>query len=189
MVSKKKALILDHLAPGESAAVLRRLLTAHPELAAEAEQIARSVLSEVSFESVADDVEDALRSLNLDDLNSRAGRHRWGYTEPTEAAWELLEEALEPFREDMKRQMELGLAAEALEICKGIVLGLYRLRNKEGDEFLGWAPDFPDEAAADAVTAWRDALKERSGTLPFPRDFVEEFVPEWISLMNEPPTP
>jgi len=29
----------------------------------------------------------------------------------------------------MKRQMELGLQREALDICKGVVLGLYRIRD------------------------------------------------------------
>lgn len=40
---------------------------------------------------------------------------------------EILEETLEPFVEDMKRLLDLGLEAEALEICKGVVLGCYRL--------------------------------------------------------------
>lgn len=97
---------------------------------------ARLLLSEVSFEFVADDVEQALRSLDLDDLGSRAGRHRGGYTSPTEATWELLQEAVDPYLSDMKRQMELGLEMEALEICKGVVLGLYRIRGTRGDESL-----------------------------------------------------
>lgn len=189
--SRKTISVLDRLKLGEADTVLRRLLTAHPDLGAEAEQIARSVLGEVSFESVADEVEDALRAFDLDDLNSRAGRHSWGYTEPTEAAWQLLEEALEPFLEDMRRQMELGLEAEALEICKGVVLGLYRLREEHG-EFLGWAPDFPAEAASDAVAAWSaSATKTKKGAgkrglrkrPAFPQDFVNEFVPEWNSLI------
>lgn len=130
--------MLDRLNPREAATVLRRLLAAHPDLVAEAEQIAISLLGEVSFESVAGEVEYAVSSLDLDDLNSRAGSHAWGYTEPSEAAWELLEEAVAPFLEDMQRQIELGLETEALEICKGVVLGLYRLRkDTKGDGLIG----------------------------------------------------
>src|SRR5207248_8837141 len=77
--------------------------------------------------------------------------HGGGYTSPTEATWLLLQEAVEPFVSDMKRQMDLGLEAEAREVCKGVLLGLYRIRDSRGDEFLGWAEDFPAEAAADAV--------------------------------------
>jgi hypothetical protein len=150
--SKKKISVLDRLNPGEAATVLRRLLAAHPDLVAEAEQIAISLLGEVSFESVAEEVEYAVRSVDLDDLNTRAGSHAWGYTEPSEAAWELLEEAVAPFLEDMQRQIELGLETEALEICKGVVLGLYRLRKEtKGDGLIGWAEDFPAETAAYTV--------------------------------------
>lgn len=190
--SRKKISVLDRLKPGEAETVLRRLLAAHPDLGAEAEQIARSVLGEVSFESVAEEVEHAVRSLDLDDLNSRAGSHAWGYTEPSEAAWELFEEAVAPFLEDMQRQMELGLEAEALEICKGVVLALYRLRKgANGDGLLGWAPDFPAETAAHAVHTWwtggdnkRRAQRDPRKRPGFPQDFVEKFVPEWGSLIG-----
>lgn len=189
----KRVSVLDRLTPGEAAIVLRRLLAAHPDFVDEAEQIARSLLGEVSFESVADEVEHAVRSLDLDDLNSRAGSHAWGYTEPSEAAWELLGEAVDPFLDDMQRQMELGLEAEALEICKGVVLGLYRLhKERSGNAVLDWAPDFPAETAAHVVDTWRtggDTRKRVAQRAPrkrpgFPQDFVEKFVPEWGSLIG-----
>ncbi len=183
---KKKTALVDELKPGEAAQVLRRLLAGHPELLSEAEEISRSTLGDVSFESIASEVEDSIRQLSLDDLNGRAGRHSWGYTEPTEAAWELLEEAVEPFVEDMKRHLGLGLDEEACEICKGIVLGLYQCRNASGDEFLGWASDFPGEAAGNAVADWIGTGKQgASGSQPGPhrvlllREFVDKHVPEW----------
>ena len=37
---------------------------------------------------------------DLDGLNSCAGSHRWGYKDPTGAAWEFLEEAVESLLED-----------------------------------------------------------------------------------------
>jgi len=192
----RKGSILDGLKPEEAQAVLRRLLTAHPELSAEAEQATRAVLGEVSFEALADEVEDAVCALDLDDLNGRAGRHSWGYVEPGEAALELLGEAVDPFLEDMKRHLERGLEAEALEVCKGIVLGLYRVRNRAGDEFLGWAPDFPEERAAWTVKLWRAggdeqkiATQSRGGKRPaLPQDFVKQYVPEWDWLMAKHPS-
>ena len=182
---KKKTGLLDHIQPDEAAIVLQRLLTVHPELLAEAEEISRMTLGDVSFESIAGDVEDSIRQLDLDDLNGRAGRHSWGYTEPTEAAWELLGEAVEPFVEDMKRHLGLGLHAEAFEICKGIVLGLYQCRDASGDEFLSWAEDFPAAAAGNALAEWIAAGKQGSWKLPgtdralLLRQFVDKHVPEW----------
>lgn len=183
---KKKPALLDQLQPGEAALVLRRLLDGHPELLAEAEEISRSTLGDVSFESIAAEVEDSIRQFDLDDLNGRAGPHSWGYTEPSEAAWELLEEAVEPFVENMKRHLSLGLDEEAFEICKGIVLGLYQCRNESGDEFLDWASDFPAEAAGNAVSDWIGAGKPGPSVKPHGRnralllrEFVDEHVPEW----------
>jgi hypothetical protein len=114
---------LERLKAEEAALVLRRLLEVHPDLASEAEETARSLLQEVKYEEIAAEIEEEIRALDYDDLNARAGRHEWGDVEPTEAAWEILEETVEPFREDMKRHLALGLEAAALEICKGLVLG------------------------------------------------------------------
>jgi hypothetical protein len=146
--------MLERLKPGEAAAVLRRLLEAHPNLSTEAEGIARSLLHQVDYQEVAAEIEDEIRALDYEDLNARAGSHEWGYVEPSEAAVEILEETLEPFVEDMKRHLDLGLEAEALEICKGVVLGCYRLSEREGGELLAWAPDFPGEAAGNVLEAW-----------------------------------
>ncbi|MGH7822517.1 MAG: hypothetical protein ACREQ9_22375, partial [Candidatus Binatia bacterium] len=119
--------------------MLRSLLDRHPELGAEAEEIARATLTDVDVDAVAENVEQAVLDLDLDDLNSRAGRHSWGYVEPTEAAWELLGEAIEPFLEEMNRHIELAFEAAATRTCAGIVLGLYRCRGKTPDQVLGWA--------------------------------------------------
>ena len=67
------------------------------------------MLVEISPFSVADEVEDALLQFDYDDLNGRARSHSWGYVEPSEAAGELLEEALEPFRQ--RYETEIGRAS------------------------------------------------------------------------------
>jgi hypothetical protein len=180
---------LERLKPEEAAGVLRDLLEVHPELASEAEGMARSLLHQVDYEDIAAEIEDEIRALDYEDLNARAGRHEWGYVEPTEAAWEILEEALEPFREDMKRHLELGLETEALEICKGLVLGCHRLSERAGGDVLGWAPDFPGEAAGHALEVWYSGSddpkngKGRKKRPPLPADFLQ-LVPKWISLIE-----
>ena len=192
----KKPPVLDGLKPEEAQTVLHRLFAAHPGLAAEAERIARSLLAEVSFEAVADEVEEAVCALDPDDLAGRAGRHSWGYVEPDQAAQNLLEEAVDPFLEDLKRHLGRGLEAEALEICKGIVLGLYRVHTR-GGELLQYAPEFPEEHAAWVVDLWRAGgdegkaarrVQPLAGKGPLlPKDFVDQFVPEWTWLLGKKP--
>ena len=162
--------VLEKLDGAEAASVLRLLLERHPELRSEAEAIGADVLSDVSFLPVADEVENAVLQFDYDDLNARAGRHSWGYVEPTEAAWELLEEAVAEFVDDMMRYLDLGLEKQAQELCQGILLGLYRVRHGGGNDVLGWAPDFPREKAGCVVEKWNGHL---------PPAFVSEHIPEW----------
>lgn len=119
-----KGKVLARLKPEEGGDVLRSLLERHPELIAEAEEIARVTVTDVDADAVAEDVAHAVLDLDIEDLDTRAGRHSWGYVEPTEAAWELLEEAIDPFLAEMKRHIELGFEAAAKATCAGIVLGL-----------------------------------------------------------------
>lgn len=83
---------LQQLKDGEAAGILRSLLMKHPELSAETAKMAASVIGDVAMEDIVQETEEAIRALDLDDLNSRAGSHSYGYVEPTEAAWELIEE-------------------------------------------------------------------------------------------------
>ncbi len=184
---------MEHLKPEEAAEVLRRLLKARTDLANEAERIAKAVLAEVSFEDTAFEVEDAVAGVDIDDVFARSGRHEWGYVEPGEAALEILDSAVEPFIEDIKRQAALDLEAEALETCKGVVLGLYRFAQESKDEVLQWAPEFPAEAAGHAIEVWlgernasgkrlkRGGSRNRPG---FPQNFVDQFVHQWASMIS-----
>jgi hypothetical protein len=182
--------VLDRLKAGEAQIVLNRLLAVHPQLRAEAGQIAQSFLSEVAFDLVAQEVEEEAALLDLADLENRAGAHSWGYEHPADAAWELLEERVSSFIEDMQRQLELGLDAEALETCKGIVLGLYRLRDRKDNDVIPWAEDFAAETACGVIATWRagDNRHPRKGGRQqrrmFPQAFVTEFVPEWEELIS-----
>src|ERR1019366_943589 len=70
---------LARLKPEEAAGVLRHLLEVHPELASEAEGMARSLLHQVEYEDIAAEIEDEIRALDYEVLNARAGGHEGGY--------------------------------------------------------------------------------------------------------------
>ncbi len=133
------------MATSELATVLRALLAKHPELRTEAEQVAVDMLSSPSVDDVAEDVRGTVTSLGIGSFHGRAGKHPWGYVEPSQAAWDLLGEAVEDILADMKRRMDLGPHEAAETICCGIVLGLHKAKGAGSDGPLGWAPDFPAE--------------------------------------------
>lgn len=186
---RPKGKTLARLKPEEGAGLLRTILDRHPELVPEAEEIARAVVADVEAEAVAGDVERAVLDLDLSELHSRAGRQEWGYVEPSEAAWEILAEAIDPFLEDMKRHVDLGLEAAAVGTCAGIVLGLYRCRGQNADRVLGWAEDFPADAAGDAVARLASesrAKHRRAWRLP---DSVVAQMPEWVEMIGRCSSP
>jgi hypothetical protein len=178
MTTKAKT-ILDSLDPGEKAEVLEALLRMRPELREDAEKLANGLLIDVDPDAVADAVEWDVRALSIDDLNGRAGRQRGEYVEPTDAAWDLLGEAVEPHADEVKRLLTLGLIEQAVTTALGIVAGLYCCRDcEDGDLLLSWAPDFPAEHASELVTELI-----RAGC-DVPVQPLADSAPEWPDLLD-----
>lgn len=166
--------ILEQLKPHEAAGVLRSLLERHPELRSEACEIARAKVTGVDVDGLAAEVEDAVLAVSEEDFQGHAGRHSWGYVEPSQAAWDLLGESVEPFIDDMKRLVGLGHQAAAVASCQGIVLGLRRLKGKTGHPVLDWAPDFALEEACHAVaTLGRESLARHRRRWELGAEFFE----------------
>lgn len=162
----------------ELAGVLEQLLRSRPELRPEAELIAREQLAGADLNAVAEEVEGALRSLMSDELNGRAGRQRWGYVEPTEAAWELLEETVAVREREVGPLLELGMIAAAIDTALGVIAGLYRCQGcDDGELLLSWAPDFPLEHAASVVD---DLVK---AGIELPTELVADIAPTWADSL------
>jgi hypothetical protein len=118
----------------------------------------RARLAQVDTDDVTNAVVAALLALDQEDLAARAGRTRYGYVEPTEAPWSLLEAAVEPWLEDITRRAGLGLTEAARRLGLGTLQALqYVDRHIRSDDLLvSWAPDFPDETADRVVELLSD---------------------------------
>lgn len=165
---------LDALSGAEHARILAELLTSHPELRSEAEDAARRLLDDASVDAIAESVAWALEDLPLDALAMRSGRIRGrGYVHETEAAWEIVEEAVEPFLADLRRRASLGLDA-AVAVATGIMAGLYRCREPEDGTVVSYAgPDSLSELADQVVDEANKLGVELSP------DVAEQFWPDW----------
>ena len=173
--------LLERLSSEEAVTILHQLLDKHAELRSEAEQFAATLVSSSSIEDIAEDVHDRITSVYLDALNERAGAHSWGYVGPSDAAVELLEEAVDDLVEDMKRRADLGFVSAAEVVCTGIVEGLYQARDTQSDGALGWAPDFPGEEADRVVEEFLRACgpAARKTAQTSLMATLAERVPEW----------
>jgi hypothetical protein len=162
------------------------LLNNHPELKSEELELATEMMSTASIEDVAQEVYLEITCIDLEALNERAGSHSWGYVEPSEAATELLTEAIEARVEEMKWSLELGLLAPAQALCAGIVQGLYRARDTKSDGALGWAVDFPAEEAGFLVEQFLKGCSpsSRKATGVKLMQVLTKRAPEWIEALQ-----
>jgi hypothetical protein len=146
------------LTDAEKAAVLDELMADDVELERRVEQAGRRLLATVTRGRVASAIAEALLALDQDDLAAHAGRTRYGYVEPTEAAWQLLEQVIEPWLEDLARRASLGLEKAPRQLGLGILEALDRVGGHTGNDelLLSWAPDFPGEAAGSVLRALTD---------------------------------
>jgi hypothetical protein len=150
----------------------------------EARALAREAMTTVPPADVAAAVEEALLALEIDELTGRAGRQSWGYVEPTEAAWEILQEHVDPFLADVSRLIDVGAREAAVATCEGIVLGLYRVRKAKPDGILGWAEGFPTEAAGDvARTLVRASAGKHGAAWKLPEEAVAA-LPDWAAMLD-----
>ncbi len=162
--STERTAPLGELTLAERSVVLTSLLSEHPSLVADAERIAVEVLSEISVEQIAADVEVALVDIPLEALGARVGHVRGrGYVDEAEAAWELVEEAIAPFRSDLERRAKLAHLEAATTLAVGIVAGLYRTRDPDMGTVMAYAGE---ETTAELTGGLVELAGRLSVTIP-----------------------
>lgn len=186
MTHQKGKDLLSLLDSHERAEALDQILNNHPDLRDEANSISRDLLDEASVEVISEEVTGLVLSIGLESLNDRAGEHRWGYVEPGEAAWELLEESIEGIQKDMVRRMQVGLSSAAEKLCQGIVIGLYNATKRKNDGVLDWAPDFPAEAAEQSISNLVELYPQNRRKAAAKRIIVgvEKQTVEWLEMLQ-----
>jgi hypothetical protein len=171
---------LDVLTGDEAHKVLNELLSSRPELISDARRAANALLATVSFGDVAAHVFGALQALDLDDLDE--GPRPGGYVEPSEAAWNAIERVVTPYFRDLERRVKLRHEDEALDVCKGIVLGLYRAEHRSFELLANMQRtahrNLPaarwTSAAADAASGHSRATSSRSTRLTGHGSFADQ---------------
>ena len=179
---------IDALEGPEAKRLLGALLDARPELIAEVAALASSELSSISMDQVAEAIARTVGALSIEDVWNRPGRFPEADGDDTEAAWATVEDAVQPSVTDLERRIRLGRDTEALAICQGTLLGLYRVHEKYGEQFLdGHAPDAVGDIAGWVAETWRKsggrARPRRARDRAALRAFVSEALPEWESFL------
>jgi hypothetical protein len=90
-------------------AILKVLAARDRRLAEEIEAVAKERFSSIEMQAVAMNVMMELESLGTEDAWDRSGSKRDGYIEASEVAWEMFEETLQPFRDDVGKYQRLSM--------------------------------------------------------------------------------
>jgi hypothetical protein len=175
-VPVKAATALDALRTGEQAQVLATLLRAHPELTAEAEWAATTLLSAPSRDEVAAALVDTLTGYDFTDMDAPDV----GVCDPDDACAYLVDKALDPYLAEIRRRAALGLTNAAHGIATGVLVSLYGLRDYENsaEHVLGGAG--PLAVYARRVTTLLHCLR-----IPLPQGVLAETCPAWSLVSGQ----
>jgi hypothetical protein len=146
---------IQSLSVDEAARVLKDMLDNDAKLLKTVYETAIKIAGDVDTDTIMNKVFNSLDNLDMDDLSGRAGRTRYGYTEPSDAAWELFEEALDPFIYEMKKNHQRGLSVIAKIYCIGIIKGLWEYDRGSSSDLSDWLEDAPGEYIDTVVNEWK----------------------------------
>ncbi|MCE7006790.1 hypothetical protein LWC34_28770 [Kibdelosporangium philippinense] len=164
------ATALAALRTSEQAQVLTNLLRSHPELSAEAEWHATTLLSAPSHEEVSATLADTLTAYEFADMDAPDVT----VCDPDDACAYLVDKAVEPYLAEIQRRAALGLINAAHGIATGVLMSLYGLREYEHctEHVLGSAGDLVDYARR--VTILLEQLE-----IPLPERNLAMACPTW----------
>ena len=145
---------LDEINPSEALQILKMLGQEDTSIKKRIEEIFLHQVQEIEVSEISDEVFSDLDFLDVEELWDRGGSNRDGYTDPVDAAWEMIEEVIEPHLKKMERLHSLGMFYEEMRYCMGVISGLHRFKSESTTKFKDWAEDISGELASQILTDW-----------------------------------
>lgn len=170
---------LDAIAPEDAIHILKNLAEEDIKTAEKIEQLLTEYLSDVSIDEIAEDIYSELSFIDIEEVWDRSGNTAYGYTEPSEAAWEIFEEILEPFVQKLKRYQELSMTNEAKYCCMGILKGIYMFEDESESQYKDLVEDAPEKYFEDVFDVWKENCNIHED-LEEMENFIKNNFPLWI---------
>jgi len=173
-----KTTIMDKITADDAHYVLGVLIKEDAQLAERVEKIVRSRMSNVDRETVAQDVLSCLDELEAEDIWDRSGNTKGGYVDPSEAAFLVVDDALDPFDDQLRQYMKMSMWNDAKDYCLGFLLGIYRFVKGESSLFKEHAVDVPEQYSSWIEEEWKKKCKDAKVLEDFADEYAELF-PDW----------
>jgi phosphoribosyl-ATP pyrophosphohydrolase len=176
--TKPELNILDKINADDGLAILKKLAEEDASLLKRVEDAALEYFKEVVVEDIADEVFWELDSLEVEDVWDQSGTTRYGYVDSGEKAWEMFEDAIEPYLQELKKCQDLKLDEEAKKYCMGILKGIYKFEKESENEFKEWAIDAPGEIFEKVFNKWKKNCTNLNDIKEM-KKFVNKNFPDW----------
>ena len=175
--SKPEMNILDKISADDGLVILNKLAK-DTFLLKRIEHAALEYFKEVEVEDIADEVFYKLDSLEVEDVWEQSGSTRYGYVDPYEKAWEMFEDAIEPYLDELRKCQDLKMDEEAKKYCMGILKGIYRFEKESNNEFKDWAVDAPGENFKRVFNEWKKRCTNLNDIIET-KKFIKKNFPDW----------
>lgn len=153
---------LDDLDREQAIAILKKIVEEQPSV----DHLIQEVFNQLDFQlnhtSIAQEVFITLDLIDVEDLWHNSGPTRYGYIDPGELAFEMLEDAIDPYIGKFKQYLSNSRWNEAKIICMGILKGLHDFENKSNSQFKDWVPDGTDTFQNDLLNEWKNSCKDQT---------------------------
>ena len=178
--------ILETITPADALTILRRVAEQDVEMTKRFENAAMEMLRVVDMESVASQVQMELESLDVEEVWDHSGSTSHGYVDPGDAAWQMFEDALAPFQEQVEKYNRLSMDQEAKFCCMGILKGIYDFDKESSTEYKDWTVDAPAEFFTMVLDDWRKGTKKRKDLAEM-NEFMKRNCPDWAPSSRKKP--
>ena len=171
--------MIEGLNPDTAKRVLAALYEENPSLRELLSSTVERILGEIDWLDVSEELFVALESVDVSEVWDNAGGDDFGYTDPIDAASDLAEEEILPFRQEMRRYLKLNRRDVARRYCYGMLHGLYRFAREAESEFKEYADDSLSDHFDAVLREWRKGSPDDQDKEEMCR-FLEENCPRWV---------
>jgi hypothetical protein len=91
----------------------------------------------------------------------------------------MVQDVRKPFLFELEKYQQLGMSAQANQVCMGLLMGLYAFEYESSTEFKDWAPDEAGEWAGEVVSTWKRGQPCRSDIEEI-KLFIDQEMPNWV---------
>lgn len=170
--------MIEDLNPDTAKRVLATLYAENPSLRELVSSTVERILGKIDWLDISEELLVALESIDVSDVWDNAGGDDFGYTDPIDAASDLAEEEILPFRQEMRRYLRLNRPDLARRYCYGMLHGVYRFALESESKFKEYADDSLSYHFDAVLREWRERDLDNEDKEEIGR-FLEKYCPQW----------